>query len=362
MKSRQIPKKTIIRRIVLIAVAAVLLLTAVPFCVSGIVYSAVFTGRFETADYLRYDVSEFEGLKEERLTFKSCGRSLQGYLYSVDEADMPKGVVVVCHGFGGGGANQYMDSAYLFARNGYYVFMFDAAGNDLSEGSGTEGIPQYTLDLDAAIGYVKEDGRLKDLPVMLFGHSMGGFSVLNVLNLRDDVAAVAVLSGFCDSSDMIVREGMEKAGPVSLLLLPYVKLFEKIKFGLSATEGAIAGLKKSSCRVLVAHSSDDETVPIGAGLGKLEEEFSGDGRFAFVKFDDRGHNYVDFSDEALDYVEEFNKGFEVWFNETSPTASERSEYMREHLDRGLWTNALDGDLYEKIIDMFNAAAEERGLG
>lgn len=68
--------------------------------------------------------------------------------------------MIIAHGFGGGGHNSYMDAADYFARNGYYVFTYDATAMDKSEGEGLGGIPQGVIDLDSAISFVE---RMDDL-------------------------------------------------------------------------------------------------------------------------------------------------------------------------------------------------------
>ena len=42
-----------------------------------------------------------------------------------------------------------------FTENGYYVFAYDAQGNDGSEGKSISGLPQGIIDLDNAISYAK---------------------------------------------------------------------------------------------------------------------------------------------------------------------------------------------------------------
>jgi len=53
-----------------------------------------------------------------------------------------------------------MNAADYFARNGYYVFAYDATAMDKSEGEGLGGIPQGVIDLDSAISFVE---RMDDL-------------------------------------------------------------------------------------------------------------------------------------------------------------------------------------------------------
>ncbi|GFI19069.1 hypothetical protein IMSAGC009_04249 [Lachnospiraceae bacterium] len=88
---------------------------------------------------------------------------------------------VMAHVFGGGGHNSYMDCVNYFACHGYYVFSYDATGNDESEGEGVGGLPQGVIDLDYAITFVEESGKFPSLPIVLFGHSWGGYSVSSVL-------------------------------------------------------------------------------------------------------------------------------------------------------------------------------------
>ena len=321
-----------------VSAAVILLVTVVPFCLSGVVYTSVFAGRFETQENLRYEPEDFEGLIEERMTFESYGRKLQGYFYSREDVEAI-GLVVICHGFGSG-SNVFMDSADFFVKNGFYTFTFDVTGNDLSEGNGTRGIPQYTIDLDSAISFIRQDKRVEGLPVMLFGHSMGGFSVCNVLNMRDDIASVAEMAGFCESTDMMTYRGLATAGRISLVLLPYVRLYELILFGDDAKGTAVSGLKNSSCTVMVIHSSDDDIVPPEYGYDRLYNEFGDDDRFTFIRYEDRGHKYLDLSEEAREYMKQYTAG--------------------EPVDRALWTDALDLELYGRILDMFKEAAGKKG--
>ena len=89
------------------------------------------------------------------------GQMLAGYLYSAGEEQ--KGIVVLAHGFGGGGHNSYMDVADCFAKEGWYVFAYDATGTDKSEGEGVGGVPQGVADLDHAISFVEGEDELSDL-------------------------------------------------------------------------------------------------------------------------------------------------------------------------------------------------------
>ena len=168
-----------------------------------IVYQDNFGTRFETAEWMAYSVNDFEGLKVEECVFPSNnGQLLAGYQYSKEDQQI-KGVLVIAHGLGGGGHNTYMDIADYFTSNGYLVFAYDATGNDKSEGDSVEGLPQGVIDLDYALRYVKQVDEYQDLPIVLFGHSWGGYSVGNVLNCHPDVKAAVLVAGFDRSTDYL---------------------------------------------------------------------------------------------------------------------------------------------------------------
>ena len=78
-----------------------------------------------------FKVEDFEGLKCTNYKFSSDkGQMLMGYWYSAGSKQ--RGIITLAHGFGGGGHNSYMDCINYFAQHGYYVFAYDATGNDES--------------------------------------------------------------------------------------------------------------------------------------------------------------------------------------------------------------------------------------
>lgn len=124
-------KKKIVIIILLCVLAAVI---AGWWALSVSIYNDNFNKRFESYEPYLLHVEDYEGLSCSEYTFPSDkGQKLQGYWYSA--GDTQKGIIVIAHGFGAG-HNSYMDCANFFAQNGYYVFAYDATGNDKSEGDG----------------------------------------------------------------------------------------------------------------------------------------------------------------------------------------------------------------------------------
>ena len=209
MRKRKSKKKKILA--ILLSVIFLMVIGWWAFCVK--MYDDNFNVRGDSYQPLLLRLEDFEGLNCKEYTFSSDnGQKLAGYLYSI--GDNQHGIVVIAHGFGGGGHNSYMDVANYFAENGYYVFAYDATGCDKSEGEGVGGVPQGVIDLDYAISFVEDNNEIPDLPIVLFGHSWGGYCVSSVLTYHPEVKAVIECSGFNKSSDMFESGGKSQAGDI----------------------------------------------------------------------------------------------------------------------------------------------------
>ena len=327
------------KKIILIILAVILvLLIAGWWAFSVYIYNDNFNKRFESYEPLMLYAEDFDGLTRTKYEFPSNkGQMLTGYLYSAGEDQ--RGIIVIAHGFGAG-HNSYMDCADYFAQNGYYVFAYDATGNDESEGDGVGGIPQGVIDLDYAISFVEDSGNFPDLPIALFGHSWGGYSVCAVLSEHPEVKAVIECSGCNRSSDLFEAGGIEQAGNLIYTMLPFIRIHERIKYGKYATNTAMDGFEASEAAVMIVHSADDEVVPIRYGYDVYYKKYKDDPRFTFVRYEDKGHNSI-FNDNT--YADEFDAGFDEWLEtldydyhaaeNKEKFAADKAEYIHSHLDR-----------------------------
>ena len=321
--------------------------------------------RSESYEPLMLRVEDFEGLQCKEYTFPSNqGQKLAGYLYSYGEEQ--HGIVVIAHGFGGGGHNSYMDCADFFARNGYYVFAYDATATDKSEGDGLGGVPQGVIDLDYAISFVESNEDIPELPIVLFGHSWGGYCVSAVLTYHPEVKAVIECCGFNRSSDMFESGGKEQAGNLIYAMTPFVRIHEMIKFGKYATNTAMDGFDATDAEVMIVHSADDDVIGIEYGCDKYYEKYKDDPRFTFLRFEDRGHNDI-FYDQTNTYKDEFNAAFDQWLEtldydynaeENKPRfAEDKAKYITENLDHERWSNRLDQEMFDQFLDFYDQATK-----
>ena len=353
------------KRIVLIVLSCVLaLLIGGWWFFSVSIYNDNFNKRFASYEPFTLRVEDFEGLQRTKYTFPSDkGQMLTGYMYSAGAE--PMGILVIAHGLGAG-HNSYMDCANYFAQHGWYVFAYDATGTDQSEGEGTGGAPQGVIDLDHAISFVEADDDLSGLPVVLFGHSWGGYCVSSVLTYHPEVKAVIECSGFNSSSDMFESGGKSQAGSLIYAMTPFVKLYERFKFGKYAGNTAMDGFASSDASVMVVHSADDDVIEIGYGCDKYYKKYKDDPRFTFLRFEDRGHNHI-FNNQEDTYQDEFNAEFDNWLKtldydykaeeNKDRFIKEKAEYITEHLDHARWSSRLDEDLFARFLDFYDKAIQ-----
>ncbi|NLL43074.1 MAG: alpha/beta hydrolase [Firmicutes bacterium] len=324
-----------------------------PFGMAVVVYEQNFGQRHETYLPLSRSLNEFPSLQRTRYTFTSQrGQELVGYKYCKEGPD-PSGVVIIAHGLGGGGHNSYLDVADYLAGRGFLVFAYDATGNDESEGKSVRGLPQGLIDLDYAIRFVKDSPEFADLPIMLFGHSWGGYSTGSVLSLHPDVKAAVIVAGFNRPLDMIAEVGRKIAGSSINVLLPFLSFYEWLKFGSYARLSSLAGFESTNAGVMVIHSTNDNTVPMEVGYNLYLEKYADNPRFQFVEFKERGHNWVWHADSTRDYRAEFNDRFAAYLQTLDQefTPEIRADYLEKHLDKGL-LYALDEEIMDQIAGFY----------
>lgn len=347
----------IILGILLVLIIAALLIA--PKMIVKTIYKQNFGTRFTSSEPHCRDIAEFDGLEREKYVFTSNeGQKITGYVYKKGDTE-PKGLIVLAHGFGGGGHCSYMDVADYFASNGYNVFAYDATGNDESEGESVKGLPQGVIDLDYALNYIKADEELSDLPLMLWGHSWGGYSVCSVSKLHPEIEGIISVAGFNSSLDMIENVGRDMAGDAIDYAMPIFEDLEKDKFGDFATMNVLESLERSTADVLIYHSADDDTIPIELSYDKYYEKFADNERFTFVRFEDRGHNYIFNSAESLEYREKVNADYKKYvesIGEENVTPEIRLDFIKKNVDRMKFFE-LDSETMEQMLEFYDNCIE-----
>ncbi|MBQ6431104.1 MAG: alpha/beta fold hydrolase [Oscillospiraceae bacterium] len=261
-----------------------LVLAVLLLAVGAAAYASQFSDRAETPEAYRYSEAQFPALTAVTISYTNHSNDrMSGCLYTAEGVE-PDGLIVFAHGMGCG-HRAYLNVISFFADNGYAVFAYDASGYDSSGGTSTRGVQQAVLDLDAAITVAELMTKDADLPVFLFGHSLGAYAACAVLAEHPEVRAVASLAGFNSTADLLKA----RYGFAGLLLTPGALLWERLRFGSAAEDSAMKGFAASDARVLIVHSSDDNEVPIECGLDLYASAYESDPRFTLLRLDGKGH-------------------------------------------------------------------------
>ena len=267
------------------------------FIAAKCIYDAVFGNRYETSAEDAFDMTDFPELTRTEHRFLSNGEhSLAGYLYESEATSERRGVIIFSHGMGRGGQRGYIDFFDVLAAGGYYVFAYDATGNDESEGDSVGSLLQGVIDLSSAIDYVKTLDVTDGLPLSLVGYSWGAMSATNVLCYQDGIDAVVSIAGWNESRDMIIHKSKEYVGAFYVTLLSQVGWYEEAMYGEYSQCSSLEGLGATDARVMIIHGDEDATIPVEYGYGRYIEEWGDDERFEFVLLPGRGHNLFEGAD------------------------------------------------------------------
>ena len=308
MKMQQ-GRKLRTKKIVGLSIVGFILLFSI---ISMVIVMFIYNGQFPR--YNRHDMTVTAGLRYEDLeaqyprslvSFESGNNRLQGYVYGLNQE---QGLVVVAHGIGGG-ADSYLSQITYFVDQGWRVFAYDATGSFDSEGKTTKGFPQALIDLDAALTYINSQSEFDNLPILLFGHSWGGYAVTNVLHYDYEIAGVATVSGANSPMEMIIEQGRRMMGGFINIQYPYLWLYQRILFGETTSLNAVDAINRSDVPILIIHGTEDEFIDYegSAIISNFKETTNPNVRTISLSDPGRsGHNNLFRSDAAMDYLDEIN--------------------------------------------------------
>lgn len=275
--------------IVLVLLAVLLLLAMAPMMAGTIAYRKTFQGRFEGGgDYYPYFSRMHPGWQRQSITFSSDrGDPLRGYVFSY--AGPQKAMIVLCHGYGMS-LNDYLPESEYFCRCGYSVLAFDGSGTGDSGGI-LYGLPQHIRDLAACLNYVNSTATLSHLPLLLYGHSWGGYAVDCVSLLGSwPIQGIISASAFQISTAGLGPYMKRHWGAAAKLPLLGVSIYQRIKFGSLANASAVEGLRHTAAPVLILQSNDDGIIHYRDNYEVLYAAFQRDPKKTFLPLTGHNHN------------------------------------------------------------------------
>ena len=198
-------------------------------------------------------------------------------------------IIFFNHGLGPGHTS-YLAEIELLARHGYKILTYDATGCGESGGKYLKSLNEPTRDALELLDYLKLDKE-----IVLMGHSMGGFTSLNVINKRKDITKAIIISGFLS----IVNE-VSTVVKNKIIINGILKYEKKVNPECFALDN-IAYLKNTTDKLFFIHSDNDMMVPYHTAM-KIVEEIANP-CIKTLLIPNRKHN-PNYTDDAVNYMNE----------------------------------------------------------
>lgn len=213
--------------------------------------------------------------------------------------------MVVSHGLGAGHL-QYTTEIDFFAQKGYLVFAFDDTGCNLSEGEKINGLTQSLIDLDYALRFIRENDRLKDYRIVLFGHSMGAYAVSNVTSVYSGpISGIVALAPFKDEVSFLFEEFRALTNLKYKTVERLLKKRVYARFGEFAKINTVDSFEQSEIPHLIIAGDQDPIVDYYSNFEMLKERFEEKSGYRFLSVENRFHR-PNLSLEAAEYDQNTN--------------------------------------------------------
>lgn len=187
------------------------------------------------------------------------GKKIAGFLYKERGRKDFSGFVILSHGLFGTHV-QYLIDIDMLCKAGYVVLAYDQYGVGLSEGKNQESLGTGIYVLENVIADVERRNLNDSLPIVLYGHSWGGYCVTGALRKHPEIAKAVSRSGFVSPTKAGLDALRHFCRPFYFLLSPVVYPISWLLIGRRNMRSALKGMKNHSTKCLFIYSLDDEMV------------------------------------------------------------------------------------------------------
>lgn len=314
-------------------------------------------------NFPRYDRPKYSGYLQfsdvpdypySPVHFFSGKNSLAGYVFGEGNT---QGLVVIAPGRGGGG-EKYLAETLYFVDHGWRVFSFDYTGSFASEGENMVGLPQSRVDLEAALAYIQNDASLKDLPVVLWGHSWGGYAVTSVLQDHSGIAAVVSAASYNSPHGLMDEYVRSEAGALGYGLYPFEWAYQTLRFGRSASRTAVDGINHSRTPVMIIHDRADEAIAYdGASITAQRGRITNPNVVYIARSTANGSGHMDLlrSQAAIAYKNQKNQEFQVIYDSYQGRVPDSAMAAFHAGVDHFQTSELDAELMDEINRFYQSA-------
>ncbi|MCM8832757.1 MAG: alpha/beta hydrolase [Candidatus Omnitrophica bacterium] len=197
------------------------------------------------------------GLPYENITLKTeDGKKLIGWLIYSEKS---KGIIICLHGYPANKSDILPVVEFLYPEFSLLLFDFRAHGE--SQGKVCYfGLKEF-LDVKSAIDFIKNNEKVKNLPIGIWGYSFGGAVGIISAAKYKDIKSLVTDSAFANFPDM-VKNYYKNLGPLKYIFSSFSIFLGRhvfrSDFKLNSPENFISSL---TCPILIIHSRNDDFVP-----------------------------------------------------------------------------------------------------
>ena len=322
-------------------------------CMASLVYLLLFRRKnrpnyaFQPGEYC---VKKMQNCPCRQEFYYIAGNStLKGYYYP----STTQKLVVIVHGFRSG-ADDFLPLTRALVNKGFCVFAFDATGTYDSKGRSLVGMCQSLVDLDNTLKFIQTTPLSKH-QLYLVGHSLGGYAVLSVLQLHNNVKGCVALAPVCDATKIFVQKACQYIGAIATIYQPTFDVIQRITFGKYVHCNSIKGINSTNIPVLIVQGAMDKVVPPNtiSVTAYMSQITNPNVCFCQVEGVFGEHSNVWHSREAVEYKNTVEKYVKNIKNRTMRKSPKLSSYYQK-VDDALYSQ-VDNNLVEKIVETFSKA-------
>lgn len=263
--------------------------------------------QFKRAEYdsFNYDwwltYSDFSSqYPREMLHIPSGSYMLTGFLYGMENE---KGLIIISSGHRNAPEVCLQNMKY-FVDNGWRVLCYDYTGYYNSEGKSMIDYTQAVRDLEAVLSFLEKKEQLKDIPIFLYGHSLGAYTSAAVLRFHHRVRAVVSASGFDKPIEQWGYSIKRFTGKMGTVLGAMAGIYLRIVFGKDTVRfSAVDGINSTDIPVFVISGTADVYYGGKSPIYRKKDKITNPNCKYILMDADRHNGHFEYmlTDKALDY-------------------------------------------------------------
>jgi len=229
--------------------------TVIPYSIMGnmvdghVEYRTVYNAEDHNLEATQIFVTTEDGLK------------ICAYEVAVEQ---PRAVVICLSGIHGPSPTVYFGHAKMFAERGIATVIVEMRSHGESEGNKIYAGYKEWLDVKAAVEYIKAKEEYRELPIVVYGVSMGAATAIVATGRIPDIDGVVSISAFSSWED-VFYDNMKQQVPTLIAYIekPFIPIASTFKFGTKSWQNKPKKMIKqlNGRPALLMHTRQDSQVP-----------------------------------------------------------------------------------------------------